>query len=142
MKQRVRSEDARSASVEIGSDRSFGFVFTAVFAIIGLVPLWNGGEVRPWALLASALVLIAAVAMPRVLHRPNVLWSKFGMLLHRVMSPLILSAMFFVIITPLGLLMRASGKDPLRLRRQRDAESYWIMRTPPGPEADSMKQQF
>ena len=72
----------------------------------------------------------------------NALWFRFGLLLHRVVSPVILALLFFTTVAPVGLLMRAFGKDPLRLKKDRAADSYWILREPPGPSPESMKQQF
>jgi hypothetical protein len=91
--------------------------------------------------LAAAFLLVAFV-YPRILGPLNRLWLKFGLLLYKVMNPLVLGLLFFVTIMPIGLFMRAMGKDFLRLRRDPDAKSYWIDRTPPGPPPQSMKNQF
>jgi hypothetical protein len=72
----------------------------------------------------------------------NRLWLKFGLLLYKVMNPLVLGLLFFVTITPIGLVMRAFGKDFLRMKMDRSAKSYWIDRAPPGPPPQSMKNQF
>lgn len=132
----------RRDTVEGGSDRAFGFVFAGFFAVVAVVLYLRGRGVVPWALVASGVFLVAALAFPRVLHPLNVAWTRFGALLHRVMSPLILALLYAVAIVPVGLLMRAFGKDPLRLRREPDAESYWIVRQPPGPEPESLTRQF
>lgn len=124
-----------------GSDRSFGLVFTAVFAIIGLLPLWKGDEPRLWALGAAAAFLVIALAIPRVLRPLNLVWFRLGMAMHMVISPVVMGLMFFVVLTPISLVMRATGKDPLRLKRS-DAASYWIVRQPAGPDGASMKNQF
>ena len=130
------------AAVKSASDRSFGFVFTAFFAIIGLLPLLHGHSLRIWALAVSAVFLLLALLLPACLTPLNRLWTKFGMLLHHIVSPLALGILFFLVVTPIGLVMRLFGKDPLRLRLDRSAGSYWIERTPPGPAADSLKNQF
>ena len=70
------------------------------------------------------------------------IWTKFGVLLYTIVSPVVLGFLFYVTVTPIALLMRVLGKDPLRLRRDPDAASYWIDRTPPGPSPESMKNQF
>jgi len=132
----------RREEVQGSSNRSFGVVFAVVFAVIGVLPLLSGGGVRLWSLLAGCAFLIAAVLFPTVLAPFNRVWLRFGLLLHRIVSPLILGIMFFVVITPMGLVMRALGKDLLRLRVDRAAASYWIDRRPPGPPAESMKDQF
>ena len=90
----------------------------------------------------SAAFLAAALVWPGVLAPLNRLWTRFGLLLHRLVSPLVLGVMFFLVITPMGLVMRALGKDPLRLQRDRAARTYWIDRQPPGPAPDSLNNQF
>jgi hypothetical protein len=127
--------------VRPGSDRNFGFVFAAVFALIGLLPLIGGHAPRWWALAVGAVFLAVALVRPAILAPLNVLWFRFGMLLHRVVSPVIMAVLFFATITPLAVLMRALGKDPLRLKRS-TGTTYWIARDPPGPRAGSLKDQF
>jgi hypothetical protein len=117
-------------------------VFTAVFLIVALWPLISGHSPRLWALAVSGLVLLITVAMPALLTIPNRLWTKFGLLLHRVISPVVLAILFYVAVTPMGWIMRAFGKDPLRLKREGSNPSYWIPREPPGPQPDSMSDQF
>ncbi len=133
----------RETEVKVGSDRSFGIVFTVVFAIVGLWPLTGeGGEPRLWALGAAAAFLVVSLVRPKTLRPLNLLWFKFGLLLHSVVNPLVMGLLFFVTVTPMGLLMRALGKDLLTMKRQPDAASYWILRDPPGPDAQSMRNQF
>ena len=133
---------AHSAPPQMGSERSFGLVFAVVFAIIALWPLKAGGDIRPWAAGAAVAFALAALVVPRALKPLNIVWFKFGMVLHHVMTPLIMGLLFFVTVTPVGMLMRATGKDPMRLKRDPKAASYWIVRTPPGPAPESMKNQF
>jgi hypothetical protein len=130
------------APVQSSSDRSFGLVFTVVFVIVGLLPLLNGQGIRVWALGLSAVFFLVALAVPRVLAPANRAWTKFGLLLHGVVSPVALGVLFFGVVTPTGLLLRLFGKDPLRLRFDPAAKTYWIARAPPGPDADSLKNQF
>ena len=80
--------------------------------------------------------------MPRVLAPLNRLWTRFGILLAKIVNPVVMAGVFFIAVTPIGLLMRLAGKDLLRLRYDSTAETYWIMRTPPGPPPDTMKNQF
>lgn len=129
-------------AVRAGSDRSFGFVFAGVFVIISLFPLLGGRQLRLWALIVAGIFVGIAVFRPGLLGPANRLWLAFGHLLHRVTSPVILGLLFFLVFTPMGLVMRAIRKDPLRLRRDGSVKSYWIHRTPPGPEPDTMKNQF
>lgn len=130
--------------VRVGSDRSFGLVFAAVFTIIGGAKAWAGDPpvwIGAWFAGAAAFLLVALI-VPRILHPLNILWFRFGTLLHRVVSPAIMGLMFYVAITPVGLLMRVFGKRPLNLAFDPQAETYWIERTPPGPPPASMTNQF
>lgn len=130
------------APVTSASDRSFGIVFTIFFAIVGLLPLLGSHPVRIWALVVSSVFLLLALLAPKSLAPLNKLWTKLGALLHRVVSPIALGVLFFLVVTPTGLFMRLFGKDPLRLRLDPSAKSYWIERAPPGPDAESLKNQF
>ncbi|TAN60913.1 MAG: hypothetical protein EPN20_13160 [Magnetospirillum sp.] len=128
--------------VEMGSDRSFGLVFAVVFALVCLLPLKSGEEPRLWAGAVAAAFLVVSFAAPRLLKPLNRLWFLVGMALHHVVTPVVMGLLFFVTVTPIGLIMRAAGKDPLRLKRDDAAASYWILRQPPGPAPDSMRRQF
>lgn len=131
-----------TSQIQSSSDRSFGFVFAAVFLIIGLYPLLHAAGIRTWAVAVSGVFLLLASFLPQVLAPANRLWTKFGLLLHHIVSPIALGILFFLVVTPTGLLMRLFGKDPLRLRFDPAADSYWIKRDPPGPAAESLKNQF
>lgn len=133
---------AHAAPVQMGSERSFGLVFTVLFVVIGLWPLKEGGDARPWALGVALAFLATALLAPRALRPLNLLWFKFGMLLHHVVTPVVMGLVFFLTVTPTGLIMRALGKDPMRLKRDPAARSYWIDRIPPGPAPATMKNQF
>ena len=133
---------SRTQAVKGSSNRAFGVVFTAVFLIVALWPLLSGHSPRGWALAASGLLLLITVAVPALLTVPNRLWMNFGLLLHRIISPVVLAILFYLVVTPMGLIMRAFGKDPLRLKRETSDPSYWIRREPPGPQPDSMSDQF
>ena len=132
----------RREEIKGSSERSFGIVFAVVFAVIGLLPLLFGGQARLWSLAVGAVFLLCAFVLPRLLAPLNRLWLRFGLLLHRIVSPIVLGIMFFGVVTPTGLLMRLLGKDPLRLKFERGAASYWIDRVPPGPAPEGMKDQF
>ena len=123
-----------------GSDRSFGLVFAAFFAVVASLPAIHGAPPRWWALGIAAAFAAAAVFAPRLLHPLNRLWFKLGLLLHHVVNPVIMAVMFYGAILPMALLLRALGKDILRLKREPDAGSYWIPREPPAP--GSMSKQF
>ncbi|KIL97833.1 hypothetical protein CCC_00894 [Paramagnetospirillum magnetotacticum MS-1] len=133
---------SHARKVEMGSDRSFGLVFAAVFAIVALLPLKDGGEPRLWAGVVAALFLLVAFVYPKALKPLNKLWFLVGMALHHVVTPLVMGLLFFLTVTPIALIMRALGKDPLGLKRDDACASYWIVRTPPGPAPESMRRQF
>jgi hypothetical protein len=124
------------------SDRSFGLVFATVFALIGFWPWLFGRQPRLWAFAVTALFLAAAFLFPRLLAPLNFLWKKLGLALHHITNPIIMGLVYCVGIVPMGLLLRAMGKDLLRLKWDRAAPSYWIIREPPGPKPGSMSKQF
>lgn len=127
---------------ELPSNRSFGLVFMAFFLIVALWPLFSGGGVRIWSFWVSGVFAALALLLPAPLAPLNRLWFKLGLLLGRIVSPIAIGIVFFVVVTPMGILMRLAGKDLLRLRLDRGASTYWIPRTPPGPEPGSLKNQF
>jgi hypothetical protein len=124
------------------SDRFFGLTFFVFFLIIALWPLLKQNSVRPVALGIALVFLAVSLVAPALLAPFNRLWLKFGELLHRITSPIILGVMFFGVITPIGFLMRLAGKDLLRMKFDPHCTSYWIRREPPGPEKTSLKRQF
>lgn len=135
-------ESRHDHTPKIGTDRTFGLVFCVLFLGIGLWPLVNGKTAFLWALAISGVFCLLAAIHPRALGPLNRLWFHFGLLLGRVMNPIILGIMFIVAVTPIALLMRALGKRPLSLRFDPDAPTYWLPRTPPGPSGESLKNQF
>ena len=124
------------------TDRGFGLVMAAFFAVVALLPLRAGHPVRLWALGAAACLLTVALAKPSLLHVPNAIWRRLGLLLGKVANPIVLSLMFFLVFTPAALCLRLAGKDLLRLKKPGDGTSYWIPREPPGPDPESMRLQF
>ncbi len=138
----IHEDYGRAEVLERGSERAFGVVFAAVFAAIGLWPLVAGDAMRAWALGAGVWFLVVALMRPALLRPLNRLWFRFGLLLNRIVNPLVMGLLFFLTMAPIGLVMRALGKDPLRLRFDRGARSYWIERRPPGPAPETMRQQF
>jgi hypothetical protein len=140
--QQTHESFAREEDVKISSERAFGLVFATVFAIIGLWPLFHGNPVRLWSLGIAAVFLILAFAAPKILAPLNRLWMKFGLLLHAIVNPVVMAFLFFSTVTPIALYLRMRGKDPLRLKLDPAARSYWIDRTPPGPPPDTMPRQF
>jgi hypothetical protein len=140
----MHEEFKRDEEVKRSSERSFGLVMAAFFAFVTFSPLLraHAGEIRWWALVLCAVFLALALFWQAPLKPLNVAWTKLGLLLYHVVNPVVLGLLFFLTVTPLGWLMRAFGKDPLRLRRDPTAASYWIRREPPGPPPESMKNQF
>jgi Saxitoxin biosynthesis operon protein SxtJ len=129
--------------IKVGSERSFGLVFTAFFIILSCFALYKGNASTSLYLIVIAISMaIIAVISPALLRIPNILWYKFGLILHGIINPVILGFMFFLVITPTALFMRVMGKDPLNLTMKSDLKSYWIKRDPPGPEPETMVNQF
>lgn len=133
------SDHQANVDVEIGSERGFGFVFTAVFLIIALWPLWGGGSVRWIPLVIAGAILAATFLAPQVLTKPNRLWFKFGMLLGAIVAPIVMFLVFITTFVPFGLVARLLGKDLLSEKLDSSAESYWVVRK---DQPGSMKQQF
>ena len=133
---------SRDEAITAGSDRSFGIVMAGGFSVVALLNGWHGGKVGPLMVGIAVLFLAAALLYPAVLNSFNRAWLKFGLLLHRLVSPIVMGLVFFGTVLPTGLIMRAMGKDLLRLKQQPDTESYWIVRQPPGPAPETMKDQF
>jgi predicted membrane metal-binding protein len=125
-----------------GSERGFGIVFAVVFAVVGLWPLLDGEPVRAWALVLAAGFLGTGFFAPGLLKPLNRIWFLFGLALHKIVSPLVMGLLFFLTVTPMALILRALGKDPLRRKFDPDAKSYWIERNPPGPAPETMRRQF
>ena len=124
------------------SDRSFGLVFAVVFALSGCWPLIHSHSPRWWALGIAIAFLLAALGRPQILRPLNRAWLALGLLLHKVVSPLMMGAIFFLCVTPTAWIMRLRRKDVLSLARRSDVASYWIRRERQPPAAETMKRQF
>lgn len=133
---------SREHQVEGSSDRSFGLVFAAVFVIIGCWSLLDGQTPRWWSLGIAAVCALVAWLKPNLLAKPNRLWMKLGVLLGAVAGPVALGILFYGVLAPMGVVIRMTGKDPLRLKLDAGTDSYWVLRKPPGPPPDSMSNQF
>ncbi len=133
---------SRPESVEMGSERSFGVVFAIAFTIIGAWQLWRGRGWGWWMIGGGGAFLLTGLLAPSLLAPLNRLWMKLGLILHRVMNPVILGILFYGAVAPTGLLMRAFGKRPLPLTFDKAAASYWVRRNPPGPPGESFTKQF
>ena len=124
--------------IKISSNRSFGLVFFIVFLLIALYPLLKGSDLRIWSLVISFVFLVLGLINSKILLPLNRLWFKFGLLLGRSISPLIMGIIFFVVVTPIGITMRLLKKDLLNLKYNKK-ETYWIDKS--GPKS-KMKNQF
>jgi hypothetical protein len=124
---------------ENGSEKSFGITFSIVFLVIALYLLINSQALYLWAFIISTVFLMLALIAPKTLIIPNLLWFKFGMLLGSIIAPIVMSLIYFFTVLPTGLIMRLLGKDLLRLKIDKNTNSYWIMRN---ESMGSMKNQF
>ena len=124
--------------VKISSNRSFGIVFFLVFLLIALYPLTYVGDVRIWSVIISLFFLVLGLLNSKILTPLNKLWFKFGIFLGKVISPIIMGIIFFLVVTPIGFIMRLLGKDVLNLKYSNN-KSYWIEKS--GPKS-KMKNQF
>lgn len=142
MSETLHEDLRRKQEGQGGSDRGFGIVFAIVFALIGLQPLRKHLPVRWWALALAGLFLAVGLLRPIWLHPLNRLWTKLGLLLGRVVSPVVTGIVFFLVVTPIGLIYRLLKKDPLSLASKPESSTYWIARQPPGPQPETMRNQF
>jgi len=123
---------------KISSNRSFGLVFFIVFLLVGIWPLFGEQSLRIWSIVVSLIFLILGISNSKLLTPLNLFWVKFGELLGRIISPLVMGVVYFVIITPIGLFMRLIRKDLLKIKFLNN-NSYWIKRS---KNIGSMKKQF
>ena len=122
-----------------GTERSFGLVFSAVFAIIGFYPLWYNENIRIWACIIAFIFLFFGIFFPKILIVPNKLWFKLGLLLGAIVAPIVMGMIFFLTVTPIGIIMRLFGKDVINQKIKKNEKSYWIKRN---KSVSSMKNQF
>ena len=120
------------------TNRSFGIVFFVFFFIVSVYPILKGGELRTWSLVLSLIFLLLGIVNSRFLTPLNLVWMKFGELLGKIVSPIVLGFIFFLVITPIGLFMKLIGKDLLKTKLSKD-KTYWIKRS---KNITSMKRQF
>ena len=124
--------------VKISSNKNFGIVFFIVFLLIGIYPFLNGNDFRVWSLLISVVFLILGLINSKILTPLNKLWFKFGLFLGKIVSPLVMGFIFFIVVTPIGIIMRLFRKDLLNLKYNQK-KTYWIVKA--GPKS-KMKNQF
>ena len=124
--------------IKIGTNRSFGIVFFIVFIIISLYPLIDGENIRVWSLIISIIFLVLGLLNSKLLNPLNKIWFKFGLLLGKIISPIVMGIIFFLVVTPIALFMRLIKKDLLNLKFNKK-NTYWIEKS--GPKS-KMKNQF
>ena len=124
--------------IKIGSNKSFGVVFFLVFLLISLYPLINDGNLRIWSFVISIIFLILGILNSKILSPLNKIWFKFGLLLGKIISPVVMGLIFFIVVTPTGLILRLFKKDVLNLKFNNN-NTYWIEKS--GPKS-KMKNQF
>jgi len=124
--------------IKLSSNRSFGIVFFIFFLFIGLYPLINELDLRLWSIIISLIFLILGVLNSKILTPLNKIWFKFGIFLGKIISPIIMGLIFFIVVTPIGLLMKILGKDVISLKFNNN-KSYWIEKK--GPDS-KMRNQF
>jgi len=124
--------------IKISTNKSFGLVFFVVFFLISVYPLLNAENIRFWSLIVAIIFLTLGLLNSKILTPLNKIWFKFGLLLGSIVSPIVMSVIFFFVVTPISLIMRILGKDILNLKWN-NSNSYWIEKS--GPKS-KMKNQF
>jgi hypothetical protein len=125
-------------NIKISSNKSFGIVFFIFFLIVSIYPLIDGGVLRVWSLAISIIFLILGLLNSKVLTPLNKLWFKLGILLGTIVSPIVMGIVFFIVVTPISLIMKILGKDILNLKKNKN-QSYWVDKSEPNSK---MKNQF
>ena len=129
----------KEAPVKISSNRSFGLLFFIVFLAISLWPLNYQEDLRVWALILALIFFVLGILNSKFLTPLNKSWMKFGLFLGTIVSPFVMGVIFYIVVTPVGLIMRSLGKDLLRMKKSKSASTYWIARE---KQNDTMKRQF
>ena len=128
-----------NASIKMSSNRSFGLLFFIVFLAISLWPLISQGDLRLWAFILALIFFVLGILNSKFLTPLNKLWMKFGIFLGSIISPFVMGVVFFMVVTPIGLIMRFLGKDLLRIKKSKFVSTYWISRE---KQNNTMKRQF
>jgi len=138
----LHEDFARKQESQGSSDRAFAIVFAVFLVLVGFSPWRTHHQMRWWAFAVAGLFLFVGILKPFWLRPLNMYWTKLGLLMGRIVSPVITAVLFYAVVTPTALLFRMLRKDPLRLSRDPVARSYWIERHPPGPAPETMTNQF
>jgi hypothetical protein len=127
---------------QLPSNRSFGTLFASVFFALGAWSWWKGGWTVPYLFGVAGIFGVITLLRAEWLAPLNRAWMRLADLLNRIVSPIVLGAMYYAVLTPFGLAMRLAGRDPMRKRFEPAAPTYWIARQPPGPAPESLRDQF
>ena len=127
------------SKIKMSSNRNFGLVFFIVFLILGFWPITNGEGIRIWLVVISLIFLVLGMMKSKLLTPLNKLWFKFGMILGAIVAPVVMGAVFFLVVTPIGIVMKTMGKDLINKKYNKKKETYWITRR---TSIGSMKRQF
>ena len=127
------------SNIKMSSNRNFGVVFFIVFLVLGFWPAKSGGEINIFLILISFIFLFLAITKSKLLTPLNKLWFKFGMKLGAIIAPIVMSVVFFLVVTPIGIIMKIFGKDLINKKINKDTKTYWINRK---KSTSSMKRQF
>ena len=132
-------ENKSYINIKEGTERSFGLIFAIFFVIIGLYPLWFGNNIHLWSCIIASIFLFLGLFLPKVLTVPNQLWFKLSKLLGIIVTPIIIMLLYFLTVTPTGIIMRLLGKDLLCKKFDKSVNSYWIKKN---KSSNSMNNQF
>ena len=132
------SDYKNNDTIEKSSPKSFGIVFSIVFFIIGVYPIFYSNNLRYWSLILSILLLLTAFIFPKILVTPNNFWFKFGIILNRYVSYIVLLIIYIGVLCPTGLIIRIMGKDQLKLKKNKDIKTYWTKRIDQPGEMDNL----
>jgi hypothetical protein len=133
---------AREDAVKGPGNRKFGLTFAGIFVLLAAIGVYREWRLTWLFVMLVPVSLVLALKFPDLLERPNRAWLKLGLLLNRIVSPVIMLMLFFAVIAPIGFILKLFGKDLLRVRREPSAESYWLPRTETRAASESMRQQF
>ena len=124
--------------IKISSNRSFGIVFFVVFFIIAVYPIFKGGDLRTWSIVISLIFLVLGILNSKLLLPLNKIWFKFGLFLGKLVSPIVMGIIFFLVVTPIGLIMKLLRKDLINLKLNKE-NTYWVKKE---DQKSKMKNQF
>ena len=124
--------------IKVSSNKSFGIVFSIFFLLISVYLLLNNDPIYYWSLFVSFIFLVLGLMNSKILSPLNLLWFKFGILLGKIVSPVVMGIIFFLVVTPISIILKIFGKDVLNLKFNNN-KTYWIVKD--GPKSN-MKKQF